>query len=142
MRIQYKDVLTEDELSLISRADKNQKFPLYKDYNHPVLSKIITLLSNDFEFEVKSESYWRVESKPKGHDWHVDTGSNGHMRWCEVGATLLLNDDFTGGETLYKENGEEIEIERSVNELLAHTSDEEHKVNKSVGQRTVLLIFI
>ena len=64
------------------------------------------------------------------------------MLWCEVGCTMLLDGEFEGGETLYRKDGVERVIERSSYELLAHTSDEEHMVKPSDGNRKVLLIFI
>ena len=69
-----------------------------------IVNKVITRLEKEFNFTIKKESYWRIETKPKGHEWHTDTGANNHMMWCQVGVSILLTNTFTGGETYYADD--------------------------------------
>ena len=65
--------------------------------------------------------------------------------WCEVGVSLLLKEADEGGKTYYAENGDKnnpIEVDRGLYDLVAHTSDEWHMVEKHEGERIVFLMFI
>ena len=52
----------------------------------------------DFDFEINGYSYMRIEQKTKGHEWHNAQGGytkdddNLHMKWCQVGVSILLSD--------------------------------------------------
>jgi hypothetical protein len=110
---------------------------------NPTIIKIINILKEKFQFNIKPESYWRIEHNPKGHKWHVDTGDNNHMPWCQIGCSILLTStkEFIGGETKYNKEIP-ITIIRDKFDLLAHTSDEWHMINPHTGNRVVLLLFI
>ena len=110
---------------------------------NPTILKIIDILKEHFDFVIKPESYWRIEQKPTGHDWHIDTGDMDHMLWCQVGCSILLtsNTQFNGGETFYNKE-EPIKVERDLYDIAAHSSDEWHMVTPHSGTRVVLLLFI
>ena len=143
MRNKYTAFLTEEDIShLYSTLTVGNKYYVLKQKNK-IVDKIINKLKIDFSFTVKDESYFKIEQTGKdGHDWHVDTGSNNHMMWCELGGTILLKADYEGGKTYYKEDGKVVEVERSIGDLCAHSSDVEHKVDPTTGDRQVFLIFI
>tara|TARA_R100000278_G_scaffold12845_3_gene13707 strand:- start:300 stop:731 length:432 start_codon:yes stop_codon:yes gene_type:complete len=143
MRSKYKAFLNKEDIShLYSTLTVGNKYYVLKEKNK-VVDKIINKLKIDFSFTVKDESYFKIEQTGKdGHDWHVDTGSNNHMMWCELGGTILLKADYEGGKTYYKEDGKVVEVERSIGDLCAHSSDVEHKVDPTTGDRQVFLIFI
>ena len=55
------------------------------DADFTEIQDIIDVIKKDCNIELKSggKSYWRVEQRPKGHNWHFDTGSNRHRnRWA------------------------------------------------------------
>jgi hypothetical protein len=110
---------------------------------NPTILKIIGILREHFEFTIKPESYWRIEHAPNGHGWHVDTGTNNHMMWCQVGCSILLtsNEEFEGGETFYNKEEPVLAI-RDKYDIAAHSSDEWHMVTPHTGNRVVLLLFI
>ena len=85
--------------------------------------------------------YTRYE-KGEYYNWHKDTGSNDHMLWCQVGCSILLESECSGGATYYKESGKIIEVDRDKLDLIAHTSNIVHKVDPPKGYRLVFLIFI
>ncbi len=142
MRILVKNAINkEDHDTLLDKIDTS--YVLISGETNPTILKIIDTLKEHFEFTIKPESYWRIEHKPNGHDWHVDTGTHNHMPWCQVGCSILLtsNKEFEGGETLYNQE-EPVEVERDLYDIAAHSSDELHKVNSHTGNRVVLLLFI
>ena len=143
MRSKYKAFLNKEDIShLYNTLTVNNKYYVLKEKNK-VVDKIINKLKIDFSFTVKDESYFKIEQTGKdGHDWHVDTGSSNHMMWCELGGTILLKADYQGGKTYYKEDSKVIEVERDIGDLCAHSSDVEHKVDPTTGDRQVFLIFI
>ena len=143
MRIFEPDFLTREEISLMLGTNPGS----YKinEVHNPIVDKVIEKLRESLDFEIKEESYWRVETLPQGHGWHKDTGSNNHMMWCQVGVSILLTGSFRGGETYYAEDAGEtnvVEQERSIGDLCAHSSDEWHMVTPHEGTRTVFLMFI
>ena len=146
MRKIYRNFTNEKEVldnpKLVASRSSHHKI---KNTDNDFVKKVINKLSEDFNFKVKDESYWLIEHRPKGHMWHKDTGSKNHMMWCEVGVSLLLKEADEGGKTYYAENGDKnnpIEVDRGLYDLVAHTSDEWHMVEKHEGERIVFLMFI
>jgi hypothetical protein len=110
-----------------------------------IADKVINTISKDFDFEVKSKSYWSIEHRPRGHGWHLDTGSNNHMLWCQIGVSILLQDGKGGGDTYYgtcEDDINAIKSDRKLYDLVVHTSDEWHMVTPHEGNRFVFLMFI
>ena len=145
MRFVIKNVIGPEELDLIPRKFENStRIQISKVEDNPIVKKILNSIREHLEFTIKPESYYLFESRPQGHQWHVDTGSENHMAWCTLGGSMVTNDNFTGGELLYecKEEGIIKTAERELFDMWVHTSDEKHKVNPSQGEREVFLLFI
>ena len=141
MRTLIKNAINKDDHGILPQATDGF-IPLLSETN-PTILKIVSVLKEHFDFIIKPESYWRIEHNPGGHEWHVDTGTNNHMPWCQVGCSTLLtsNTQFTGGETFYNKE-EPIKSERDLYDIVAHSSDEWHMVTPHTGNRVVLLLFI
>jgi hypothetical protein len=143
MRKIYRNFITKEEAS---EQFNNRRFKYYiKESKNKLVDKVINKLREDFDFEIKDDSYYRVESKFDGHQWHKDTGSSDQMAWCQVGVSILLQDGKSGGETFYgkeKDDKNPIKSDRKLYDLVAHTSDEWHMVTKHEGKRIVFLMFI
>ena len=137
MRRLYKQVINDqDASSLIDLGYR--RISILENSSIPVIKKIIDIISEDFDFVVKKESYCLLEkTSTNGHDWHVDTGSQNHMAWCQVGASILIEPDVDNDITYYRDG----EFVRSKYDMVAHTSDLEHMV-KGSSNRIVYLIFI
>jgi hypothetical protein len=150
----YRNFITKDIADkLLAKRDpskhKIKKSDLKSVLNDQtdLVKKVLDKLKEDFEFKVKDQSYWLVEIRSDGHEWHKDTGSGGHMMWCEVGVSILLSDrdNFEGGDTWYSKDGNDdnaTKSDRETYDLVAHTSDEWHKVDPHTGERCVFLMFI
>lgn len=141
MRALIKNAINKEDHELLPKGDVFS-IPILGETN-PTILKIVSILKEHYDFVIKPESYWRIEHKPKGHEWHIDTGTNNHMMWCQVGCSILLtsNNEFSGGETLYNKE-EPIKVERDLYDIASHSSDEWHKVESHDGKRVVLLLFI
>ena len=106
--------------------------------NETVMSVLSAVgLSED---DIQDNSYWSIERAPKGHQWHVDTGSSNHMPWCKYGTSTLLTDDFSGGEFWYRDDSEP--VDQKLYSTVMHASDVVHKVEPHSGRRIVLLAFL
>jgi hypothetical protein len=141
MRILIEKAINETDRSMLPN-DSTPPALLINETN-PTILKIVNTLKEHFDFEIKQKSYWRVEKLPTGHGWHVDTGSENHMSWCQVGCSILLtsNQEFRGGETFYNQENP-ILTKRDKYDIVAHSSDEWHMVEPHTGNRIVLLLFI
>jgi len=137
MRKIYRNIITKEDVVKFGSTKKK----VLKNKSN-IVSDIINILKKDFDFTIKKSSYCLVEHYPSGHDWHVDTGSNDHMKWCELGVSILLTEPTFGGDTYYKDGEEIIKSDRGLYDMIAHTSDELHKVDSHEGYRSVFLMFI
>ena len=145
MRKIYRNCITPEEAELLLGIQRNKYFIIQKD-NNVIVDKVINVLKTDFDFEISNYSKYRVEHRSSGHEWHKDTGSKDHMKWCQVGVSILLKDGDGGGDTFYSDDITEdpvgIKSDRNVYDMVAHTSDEWHMVTPHSGERLVFLMFI
>jgi len=141
MGVIIKNAINKEEHDELIRRDTSH-VSLVGETN-PTILKMLGILREHFDFVIKPESYWRIEHNPGGHEWHVDTGTNNHMMWCQVGCSILLTStkQFEGGETFYNKE-EPYTVERDLYDIAAHTSAEWHMVTPHTGNRVVLLLFI
>ena len=151
MRAIIKNIIKQEEVSLLPQ-DKVTLLSSVK--GTPTMSKILNKIQNVYSFKLHPKSYCRMEPHKlatQGVPWHLDTGGrpktpeecNAHMSWCVLGATILLPGDFSGGDLKYRKNGiVEVIKNRQPLDLYLHTSDEEHMVDPSDGDRKVFLLFI
>ena len=139
MKLVIENVISADE-----EIDLPVQFNLLKDSKNAVVQKILSAIKNYVDFELCDESYCVLESGGHGHGWHRDTGTNNKMSWCKFGASILLKGDFVGGDLSYRDSAGHITkiINRKRYDLYLHSSDEEHSVACSDGNRRVFLLFV
>ena len=145
MKKLYRCAITVQQAQQLIKTYGHLGKQLIQKTQDPIIKKLIEKLEIDFQFTIKEKSYFRVEKLPRGHDWHQDTGDLGHMKWCDIGCSVLLTDNFTGGKTWYADNEKHENptvSDRQLCDLAAHTSDEWHMVEPHLGSRAVLLLFI
>ena len=98
-----------------------------------IKTKLESVLKNEIQFKGyeldKIEKFQFTKYASGGHyDWHTDTGLNFEYRFCSI--VIQLNDEYSGGELLYKEyDSTEIEFEKGIGNLFIFSSSAEHKVN-------------
>ena len=144
MRKIYRNFITEKEAQdLISDKDiLHNACSFSSGAGKDIMSRVITEIENDFNFTIKSTSYYRTEQFAQGHVWHMDNEAPGN---CEVAGSILLRDCETGGDTYYADdsNGKnQIKSDRNIYDLIVHNSDVWHKVEPNSGERIVLVFFI
>ena len=153
---QIKGILTPDEAQKVK--EYGQTGAMISDFSHEIVQKV----ANEYqkrvdgqEFILKSPSYWRIETRPSGHEWHFDGCKliNGefvdnHMAWCQYGTSVLLSDpkDFTGGELYFEIDGEPTKITDHYLNGVCYSAGKfnnpvRHMVEPHKGNRTVLLMF-
>ena len=141
MRKIYNSFITKSEADILLNLSNKKLL----DSNNKIINKIIKQLKKDFDFNIKKESNYQTEHYPHGHTWHIDTGINNHMPWCQIGVSILIKKPTLNGDTYYADDGKEtnkVKVERSLYDLIAHTSDEWHMVEPHKGERKVFLMFI
>lgn len=95
--------------------------------------KLESTLKNEIQFKGyeldEIEKFQFTKYTNGGHyDWHTDTGLNFEYRFCSI--VIQLNDEYSGGELLYKDyDSTEIEFEKGIGNLFIFSSSAEHKVN-------------
>ena len=83
----------------------------------------------------------KYSAPSKGYDWHVDIG-NGDASTRKLGFSILLNDEFEGGEFQVFNNGIQT-IDLQKNQILLFPSFLPHKVNPiKEGERWALVCWI
>ena len=144
MRKIYRNFINKKEVELLE-SDVNSLFNKINVGDNKIIDRILSQLKEDFDFNIKEQSYYLIEHIPKGHEWHRDTGINNHMSWCEVGISIVLQEPSSGGNTYYADdiNGtNKVKSDRKIYDLVAHTSDEYHMVEPHEGDRRAFLMFI
>ena len=138
--------------------DMGKSGAMYSDFSHEIIQKVAKVYQSeldDQELVLTSPSYWRIETRPKGHEWHYDGCKeedgklvDNHMAWCNYGSTLLLspNNLFEGGNLFFEQEGKEFEIkDHYLNGVLysagKFNNPMKHKVTQHAGKRCVLLMF-
>ena len=141
MRKIYRNFITKDEAKELISCYEGE---ILKS-NNDIINRIIEKIKEDFTFSIKKQSNYYIETKPVGHSWHVDTGTNNHMPWCEIGISILLKEPISGGNTYYSDNlqgDNKVKSDRNIHDLISHTSDEWHMIEPHKGKRVVFLMFI
>lgn len=146
-----KSILSEDEAAQL--IDK-RKIGHNKKWDNPIIAKVLKAIEGENNCKIKKgESYWKVESVKKGHQWHYDTGNNKHMLWCGLSCTILLSkpESFDGGLVHFRDKGKKnkktyTSEEHYLNGILYSSIEEdelnEHMVEPHNGSRYVLLLFL
>jgi predicted 2-oxoglutarate/Fe(II)-dependent dioxygenase YbiX len=108
--------------------------------------KLETVLRNEIKikgFELDEiENFQFTKYELNGHfDWHVDSGDYGHYakRFCSI--VIQLNNEYDGGELLYKDHNDNVvEFKKGVGNLFVFNSSTLHKVNPIIGGERYSLV--
>lgn len=150
------DIVNLDEVQNLKDMGKSQART--NDFSNEIIQKIAKRYQSavdDQELILSAPSYWRIETRPKGHDWHYDgckeengTLVDNHMAWCKLGTSALLSDpdSFTGGELKFLIDDQEVIVHNHYLSGVMYSAGKydkplKHKVEPHKGNRTVLLMF-
>ena len=129
-------VITPEEAKTLVSSIKTKD----NSKNSPIVDKIKGAIEEVINPNWDLPSYTRLQKHPKGHDWHMDTGSNNHMMWCDYGCSVLLTNTEDSGFLEYRD-GTKLLPEEHFCGLAIHSSDVEHR-SEQPGNRAVFLAFI
>lgn len=142
-------ITKQDAKTLMSNEDMFcRKIKVFDGIALDVVKKI--RVATNIKFNLKDNSYWKVEKRPNGHNWHYDTGTNDHMTWCDYSVSILLSDpNFKGGDMIFKLDKSNYTVDKKEHYLSAlhYRSNKKEKLNKHMvtkhnGERIVLLLFL
>ena len=120
----------------------NIEIPELKEKLKSLLKKEIKIKGCELD-DITSFQFNKYEIN--GHyDWHTDSGSGEiyEDRFCTI--VIQLNNDYDGGELLYKEiDSDEIKFEKGIGNLCIFNSSLSHKVTPvTFGNRFTLVSWI
>ena len=122
-------------------------FPIHEQYTW-VDEYILNLIINynkEYNYDLtgifERPQLLRYKAPSVGYDWHVDLG-NGDASTRKLGFSILLNEDFEGGEFQVFNNGIQT-VDLRKNQILVFPSFLPHKVGKiTSGERWSLVCWI
>jgi hypothetical protein len=128
------NMLTEQEAAELGKEVR------HRDFKETIINKCVEEIKKLVEINTNNPAYCLVESRPRGHVWHTDVGTSNHMTWCKYSASILLTkpEEFTGG--YFRTKKKKHKKEHYLNMFL-YSSDVEHCVEPSEGNRKTLLMF-
>jgi hypothetical protein len=128
--------------NIISKEVAESLTPGRKDFKSEKIMNVLSKLEDTIgKRNYHPPSYCVVEAGKDGHNWHIDTGTNGHMQWCNYGISILLKKSSKGLFKYKEPNKEYTQNEHYLNAIV-HSSDQWHMVEESDKGRTVLLMFL
>ncbi len=137
MRYFIKDILTKRDAKCLCNLNVDKY-----DFSNSIMKKITKKIKNVIgDISLSKPSYYNIDSSQNGHNWHKDTGTHGHMLWCNYGVSILLKKS-EGGLFKYKNPYKTYNQEEHYLNAIIHSSDEWHMVEPSKKGRTVLLMFL
>ena len=115
-----------------------------KSWDAPVIIKILEGCKYLFDKPILRglPSYIRLEDRNKEHPWHTDTGTKGHMMWCEYSISVLVSKPSKGGLLKYKNPIAEYKPEDRYLGAIVHTNNEWHMREMARGKYRVILLFL
>lgn len=139
MQLFIPNVITPEEAEALVSYHNTKHCP--GDIDHlEVIAKIKGAIEQVVKPNWDLPSYTRIEKLDRGHDWHLDTGSSNHMKWCDYGCSVLLTNLDKAGFLEYRD-GKTLRPEEHYCGLAIHSSDVEHRTEHE-GERITFLAFI
>lgn len=109
-----------------------------REFTEPLIAPLVELVRNHAPVVTAYPAYCVVEQKSNGHGWHTDTGNRDHMQWCTYSTSVLLSDPSTFLGGCFRTRDDQFV---HYLDMLLFSSDVEHAVDPSDGDRRVLLMF-
>lgn len=115
----------------------------YLAFSDVRLGGLLRLVADRADVSLAAPSYVRVEARVEGHPWHRDTGTKGHMAWCEWSGSVLLTppSEFGGGEFYFRDRPDAPLLHYRDMVLYDGAVENEHFVASNSGGRVALLMF-
>lgn len=128
--IKYRDVK-------IFSIDEDQE-DLYE-----ILNTVANTVNLYFKYEIdgiEKAQIMKYSAPSQGYNWHIDIGAEGIALKRKIGVSILLNDNYEGGEIMFRSGDKEEGIKPSTGEMVSFSSFIPHKVNPiTKGDRYVVV---
>lgn len=137
------NLITPDEANFLleSYHPKSLKFR-NAGYWHSILDQIVNCIEFYIDKTIGLETIITRHKMTQNQPhmiWHTDSGDE--YPFCTYGCSLLLNEDFEGGQFCYRHK--QLETREHYCSLAIHDSKTEHMVKQvTSGERHTLLFFV
>ena len=99
---------------------------------YDILNKIAVSANKHFKYDISGIERAQIihyKAPSNGYNYHIDIGPEGTAALRKISMSLLLNDDYGGGEICFRTTEEEKSVRPKVGEVVAFSSFISHKVN-------------
>jgi PKHD-type hydroxylase len=109
------------------------------------LQSIALKLNEHFKYQIdgiEKAQVMKYTAPSNGYSWHIDMGAEGISANRKIGVSILLNNEYEGGELSFRTGEETKTIKPDTGEVVAFSSFIPHKVNPvTKGERYVLVVW-
>ena len=142
------------EIGKVFRAGKKVKDKEYRDVEifsidedqedlYQILNTVASMVNLYFRYDIdgiEKAQIMKYSAPYGGYNWHIDIGAEGIALNRKIGVSILLNDDYKGGEIMFRSGDKEEGIKPPTGNTVAFSSFIPHKVNPiTKGERYVLV---
>ena len=110
---------------------------------YEILNKIAVSANKYFKYDISGIERAQIihyKAPSNGYSYHIDIGPEGTAALRKISMSLLLNDDYEGGDICFRSSEEESCTRPKAGEVVAFSSFISHKVNPiTQGDRYVVV---
>ena len=119
------------------------------DFKHKKLYEVLKRIANTvnahFNYNIdgiEKAQVIRYKAPSNGYDYHIDLGNDEEALKRKISVSLILNEDYEGGELCFRSGVEEQCLKGTSGDVVAFSSFVPHKVNPvTKGQRYVVIVW-
>lgn len=141
----------------VAKAGKEEKNSDYRDVNiyfiedkekkaYEILKTVAIKINQYFKYKIEGVEKMQImqyTAPSNGYDWHIDLGPTETTGKRKIGVSILLNEDYEGGELVFRIRDEEKSTKSNIGDVVAFSSFVPHKVNAiTKGNRHVLVAWL
>ena len=133
----------EPKIGKVFRGNKKVKDIKYRDVEifsideeqddlYEILNTVANMVNLYFKYEIdgiEKAQIMKYSAPSQGYNWHIDIGAEGIALKRKIGVSILLNDDYEGGEIMFRSGDKEEGIKPPTGNIVAFSSFISHKVN-------------
>jgi predicted 2-oxoglutarate/Fe(II)-dependent dioxygenase YbiX len=112
---------------------------------YKILQSVALKINEHFKYKIdgiEKAQVMKYTAPSNGYGWHIDMGAEGISANRKIGVSILLNNDYEGGELSFRTGEETKTVKPDTGEVVAFSSFVPHKVEKiTKGERLVLVVW-
>jgi len=110
---------------------------------YAILQKVARTVNGYFNYEIngiEKAQVMKYTAPSNGYGWHIDIGAGGIAAQRKIAVSILLNDDYEGGEMVFRTAEESEKVKPKVGEVVAFSSFISHCIRPiTKGDRYVVV---